>query len=191
MACYLGKYKAICEMTEKAMSGEMTVEDAFAERIRLLSPTKQEITSFLQSHVPQINPGVASFLSLLRKRGTEYYLVSGGFLELIEPLCHVLQIPFDHVVCNHFRFASDGSCLGYDTTRWTCKSHGKSLAIRSILESHGWVHSVMIGDGVTDLETRDVVDAFIGYAGVKDREVVQNAADLSVTSFETLLPFLL
>ena len=43
----------------------------------------------------------------------------------------------------------------------------------------------MIGDGVTDLET------FIGYAGVKDREVVQNAADLSVTSFETLLPFLL
>lgn len=49
----------------------------------------------------------------------------------------------------------------------------------------------MIGDGVTDLETRDVVDAFIGYAGVKDREAVQNAADLSVTSFETLLPFLL
>ena len=48
----------------------------------------------------------------------------------------------------------------------------------------------MIGDGVTDLETRDVVDALIGYAGVKDREAVQNAADLSVTSFESLLPFL-
>ena len=83
LACYLGKDKAICEMTEKAMSGEMTVEDAFAERIRLLSPTKQEITSFLQSHVPQINSGVASFFSLLRKRGTEYYLVSGGFLEVV------------------------------------------------------------------------------------------------------------
>lgn len=119
---------------------------------------------------------------------------------MIEPLCRVLQIPLEHVVCNRFLFAADGSCLGYDTSRWTCKSHGKSLAIRayspktrvksSILESYGWVHGVMIGDGVTDLETRDVVDAFIGYAGVKDREAVQNAADLSVTSFESLLPFL-
>lgn len=60
----------------------MAVEDAFAERIRLLSPTIQEIASFLQSHSPQINPGVASFLSLLRKRETAFYLISGGFLEV-------------------------------------------------------------------------------------------------------------
>ena len=92
LARYLGKDKAVCQLTEqwsrfdcvtdRAMSGEMTVEDAFAERIRLLSPTRQEIASFLQSHTPQINPGVASFLSLLRKRGTAFYLVSGGFLEV-------------------------------------------------------------------------------------------------------------
>lgn len=93
LACYLGKDKAICELTEKweqfdcvtdrAMNGEMAVEDAFAERIRLLSPTRQEIASFLQSHTPRINPGVDSFLSLLRKRGTAFFLISGGFLEVV------------------------------------------------------------------------------------------------------------
>ena len=188
----------------------MTVEDAFAERIRLLSPTKQEITSFLQSHVPQINPGVASFLSLLRKRGTEYYLVSGGFLEVVMERTRdvvdraTLSRPADSLrprglqslSLRFRRFLSGIRHNAMDVQEpWEVAGDpiviAENILSSSILESHGWVHSVMIGDGVTDLETRDVVDAFVGYAGVKDREVVQNAADLSVTSFETLLPFLL
>lgn len=45
----------------------------------------------------------------------------------------------------------------------------------------------MIGDGVTDLETRDVVDAFIGYSGIKNRPNVQEKADWSVKSFFDLV----
>ena len=48
----------------------------------------------------------------------------------------------------------------------------------------------MIGDGVTDLETSDVVDAFIGYSGVKDRPRVQENADWSVQSFFDLVDVL-
>lgn len=57
----------------------------------------------------------------------------------------------------------------------------------SILRQHQWDRCVMIGDGVTDLETRDVVDAFIGYSGVKDRPNVQEKADWSVKSFFDLV----
>ena len=61
-----------------------------------------------------------------------------------------------------------------------------SLSIR-ILQEHGWNWSVMIGDGKTDLETNKVVTAFVGYSGIKDRKQIQEAAYLSVSSFEELI----
>lgn len=48
----------------------------------------------------------------------------------------------------------------------------------------------MVGDGITDLETRDVVEAFIGYSGIKDRPNVQENADWSVQSFFDLVEIL-
>ena len=48
---------------------------------------------------------------------------------------------------------------------------------------------VMIGDGATDMEARDVeggADAFIGFGGIQVREKVKAGADWFVTSFEPL-----
>lgn len=45
----------------------------------------------------------------------------------------------------------------------------------------------MIGDGATDLETNKVVTAFIGFSGIKNRSQIQEAADLSVSSFKELI----
>ena len=44
----------------------------------------------------------------------------------------------------------------------------------------------MIGDGETDLETKDLCDLFIGYGGVKIRENVRDCSDLFVTDFKDL-----
>ena len=46
---------------------------------------------------------------------------------------------------------------------------------------------MMKGDGATDLETNQVVTAFIGFSGIKNRKQIQEAADLSVSSFEELI----
>ena len=64
------------------MNGDLSIEDAFEQRIRSLSPPKHMITSFLKEHSVIINAGVEEYLSLLRKRGVECYLVSGGFFEV-------------------------------------------------------------------------------------------------------------
>ena len=39
---------------------------------------------------------------------------------------------------------------------------------------------LFVGDGVTDLEAKEVVDLFVGFGGVKIREVVKNEADLFI-----------
>ena len=64
------------------MNGDLSIEDAFEQRIRILSPSKLTIARCLKEHTVSINSGVEEYLSLLRKRGVEYYLVSGGFFEV-------------------------------------------------------------------------------------------------------------
>ena len=41
----------------------------------------------------------------------------------------------------------------------------------------------MIGDGKTDLETKEYVDCFVGYGGIKVREIVKENADYYYTNF--------
>lgn len=64
------------------MNGDISIEDAFEQRIRLLLPSKTTISSFLKEHTASINSGVEEYLSLLRKRGVECYLISGGFFDV-------------------------------------------------------------------------------------------------------------
>lgn len=59
--------------------------------------------------------------------------------------------------------------------------------IRDVCDRYGYEKRVIIGDGITDLEAKPAVDAFIGYYGNEYRERVQNGADLSVKSFSELL----
>ena len=56
------------------MNGDLSIEDAFEQRIRILSPSKLTIARFLKEHTVSINSGVEEYF--------EYYLVSGGFFEV-------------------------------------------------------------------------------------------------------------
>jgi len=44
----------------------------------------------------------------LHKRGTEVYLISGGFRSLIEPLALDLNIPLANIFANKIKFYYDG-----------------------------------------------------------------------------------
>lgn len=108
--------------------------------------------------------------------------------QLVFPVSDKLGIPHDHVLCNEIYF-SNGLYSGFDHTRLINHSKGKCLEIQKVLAETGIDHSVMIGDGATDLETKDVVDAFICFMGVKDRPSVSSQSDLVIASFHDLLSF--
>lgn len=58
------------------------------------------------------------------------------------------------------------------------------------LPATGYKTVVMIGDGATDMEARDIeggADAFIGFGGIAVREKVKAGADWFVMSFEDLI----
>lgn len=90
-------------------------------------------------------------------------------------------------MCNRFLYDESGKCVGFDYSALTSHNGGKEKVIRDVCDRYGYEKRVIIGDGITDLEAKPAVDAFIGYYGNEYRERVQNEADLSVKSFSELL----
>ena len=107
----------------------------------------------------------------------------------------MLNIPKENVISNKMFFDKDGEYTGFDNERPTAHSYGKCRVIKSLIKKYGIDNDnkrennsgiVMIGDGVTDLQTKDVCDLFIGYGGVTIRPIVIEKADVFVTDFNDL-----
>ena len=91
----------------------------------------------------------------------------------------------------HSPCCSTGAYNGFDKTALTSRDGGKASVIRLILDKHmGSRPIVMIGDGVTDMQSSPPADSFIGYGGVVRRKPVTEGADWFITSFQDLLPLL-
>jgi len=109
---------------------------------------------------------------------------SGG---LIDAVSHVAErIPLDaakvHAV--EIYFNEDGSYLGFDTASPLTRQSGK----RELLKELRMLPPVlMVGDGMTDVETRPAVDAFAAFTGFVRREQTVAAADHVVSNFHELL----
>jgi phosphoserine phosphatase len=92
------------------------------------------------------------------------------------------------VAAVELRFHEDGTYAGFDERSPLGRSGGKRIVVE------GWRRVLpgpflMVGDGITDLEARPVVDRFVAYAGVVDRPAVTAAAD-AVIRTPSLLPIL-
>ena len=78
-------------------------------------------------------------------------------------------------------FDINGRYKDFDKSRPTSQSFGKVEVIKKL--SKNYKNIIMIGDGKTDLETKDYVSCFIGYGGNKVRQIVKNNADYYYTDF--------
>ncbi|MBA2479290.1 MAG: phosphoserine phosphatase SerB [Planctomycetes bacterium] len=187
LAAHAGVGAEVAELTRAAMGGAVLFEDALRERLAIIEPTRALLESCLAAHPPRLTPGIGTLVAALRRRGTQVYLISGGFVQMITPLARALGLDDAHVIANRFVFAADGSCIGVDEACPTARSGGKGVAIAQLTVQHGSRPLVMIGDGVTDLEARPPADLFIGYGGVVVREKVRAAADWYVMDFADLI----
>jgi len=83
--------------------------------------------------------------------------------------------------------AVSGEYAGFEDGEPTAHSGGKAQVIRMLKEQHGYNQLVMIGDGMTDLETCPPADAFIGFGGNQVRSQVKQQAHWFVTNFKELI----
>lgn len=64
------------------MGGSVLFQDALAERLDIIRPSRADLDTFLRDHPFHLTKGVEDFVSALHAKGKKVYLVSGGFRQV-------------------------------------------------------------------------------------------------------------
>ncbi|KAK8800027.1 hypothetical protein WA588_002846 [Blastocystis sp. NMH] len=165
LAAFLGKYDAMSQITKEVMGGDISMEDALDMTAHLLEVTKEDVDRFVNTHEVKWSEGVDELIAYLKAQGKVLYVVSGSVEDICIPWCKRFGIDKNHIVCNRFLYDESGKCVGFDYSALTSHNGGKEKVIRDVCDRYGYEKRVIIGDGITDLEAKPAVDAFIGYYG--------------------------
>ncbi len=183
-----GAFARIQAMTEDAMNGKIALESVFGLRLEAIRPGKQDAEAVGASYVAHVEPTAAATVGVLARAGWTPVIISGGFRQVIRPLADFLGIGRIEAVDLHF--ADDGSYAGYDSAYPSTRTGGKIEIIERLRGELSPERIVMVGDGVSDLETRPVVDLFVGYGGFSAREKVRLGAAAFIWSLSEVLALL-
>ena len=179
-----GTFNRVQELTTQAMDGLVPVQKIFRQRLELVRPTLAECDAIGQLYIENVEPFAKETITHLKQKGWTPIIVSAGFFPALKPLATYLGI--GRIEAVQLDFDSDGNYLGCDEHFPSTRSRGKAEIVRKMKEESPPRHIVFVGDGITDLETREEVDLFIGFGRYKKRPVVCEQADFFITTLEEL-----
>jgi phosphoserine phosphatase len=170
----------VVALTEDAMNGKIRIEEIFGLRLEAIRPTRDDAAAVGRGYVASVEPTARATIAGLKAQGWTPIIMSGGFRQAIRPLADLLGV--DRVEAVDLFFNADGSYKGYDAAYPSTRSGGKVEIVEKLRAEFRPDRVVMVGDGVSDLETRPAVDLFVGFGGFATRERVKREAAAFVTS---------
>lgn len=148
-------------LTHDAMNGKVAVEAVFGERLRVIRPSRAEVEAVGRRYIETVEPTAGEALTVLRAAGWTPMILSGGFRQAIRPLADHLGI--ERVEAVDLFFDAVGEYAGFDEAYPTTRSGGKPEVVARLRAEFKPARMVMVGDGVSDLETQAWVDLFVGF----------------------------
>jgi phosphoserine phosphatase len=170
--------------TTAAMEGKIPVEEVFGRRLALIRPHRVEVDRVGRLYVEQVEPTAKATINACRVAGWTPMILSGGFRPVIAPLADYLGIA--RVEAVDIYFDPQGNFAGFDETFPTTRSGGKPECIARLRRDFSPSRLVMVGDGVSDLETKPAVDLFVGFGRYTTRARVRAEAHHFITSLDQL-----
>ncbi len=172
--CGVGAEVAV--ITQAAMRGELDFTESLTARVKLLAGANVEILESVKTSIT-LTPGARTLIRTLHKLGHKVGVVSGGFLDVIEPLLKELEIDFYRA--NKLEITDGkltGSVLGSIVDK-----NGKALALREFAsaENVNLSQTIAIGDGANDLGMLELAGLGIAFNA---KPAVRAAANSSITS---------
>lgn len=178
----------VAALTDQAMEGTIAIDEVFGRRMELIQPTRGESVSIGQAYIEQVEPTAKAVIRQLGANGWRIVILSGGFAPIIEPLAEYLGI--DRVEAVPLSFGEDGSYADFGRDYPTTRNGGKAEIVGALKAEFQPARVVMVGDGVSDLEAKPVVDLFVGFGRYAVREKVKREADAFICSLDQLPPLL-
>jgi phosphoserine phosphatase len=167
---------AVVAITERAMRGEIDFSTSLRERVALLAGADLAILDEVKNQIT-LTPGARTLIRTLHRLGHKVGVVSGGFLDVIEPLLNELNI--DYYRANKLE-SKDGKLTGAITGAIIDRK-GKADALRDFAEKEGvgLAQTIAIGDGANDLGMLEIAGLGIAFNA---KPAVRAAADSSINS---------
>jgi phosphoserine phosphatase len=186
LADFAGKRAEVEAVTAKAMAGELDFEGSLRARVINLEGLPASVIDRALEQIT-LTPGAKEAVEYIHSVGGKAGAVSGGFIELLEPLAKKLNLDFYRA--NQLEII-DGVLTGKVIGEIIDKP-AKATALREWAESLNLEISrtVAVGDGANDLDMMETAGLSVGFSA-KPR--VRAKADLLIArnDLNDLIPLL-
>tara|TARA_B100002052_G_scaffold121483_2_gene111819 strand:+ start:5930 stop:6607 length:678 start_codon:yes stop_codon:yes gene_type:complete len=182
------KINLISDITNKAMSGDISFSKALEQRLEILSLNQNDIISITENISNLISDSFLINKKIIQSISDSIWILSGGFKEIIIPIVEQFGISSNHVLANSFIYDKD-QIVGCDKDNNLFKDKGKIKAINNLNIKND---IIMIGDGFTDYEVyRDgPAKIFICYTENISRKSITEVADYKANNFNEIINIL-
>ena len=179
------------KLTEEAMGKSGMTIELYDQRLNLVQPTYQQLLQLGNDYITHRVPDINRVIQLLQRLNKAIYIVSAGLNPAVNIFGKSLNIPSENIYAVDIQFNSMGKYEDFDRLSPLVNRNGKQIIVNQIKQKH--TNTAYIGDGLNDLEVRDLVTRFIGYGGVFYRENIKSACEFYVESpsMTRILPFIL
>jgi phosphoserine phosphatase len=174
LATKAGVLDEVARITEAAMRGELDFAQSLIARVALLRGLSEDAIGQVQKEI-RLTDGAAELVSLLHEKGHCVSLVSGGFINILQPIVNELKIDF--YKANTLEVI-DGKLTGKVVGAIVDRA-AKAEALKDFAQqcSVDLLNTVAIGDGANDLDMMQVAGISIAFNA---KPIVEAAADYSI-----------
>jgi len=174
LAAKAGVFEQVAAITASAMRGELDFEQSLRARVALLKGLPESAIGEVQMEI-SLTDGAQNLVETLHGKGHSVSLVSGGFIDIIEPMIKTMSIKY--FKANRLEIVEGvltGGLIGPVVDR-----AAKAEALREFAKASAVSieNTVAIGDGANDLDMMAVAGLSIAFNA---KPVVVEAADLSI-----------
>jgi len=181
-------FEQVASITDKAMNGEISIDGIFAARLGAIQPTREDCDKVGQLYIDNIEPTAQETVNAAREKGWTPAIISGGFVQAIEPMAKLLGI--ERIEAVTLNFDEEGNYAGFDESHPNTRNGGKAEIIEKVRAETNPDRVVVIGDGISDLETKPVADLFVGFGGYVARERVKAESEAFITRLNEVISLL-
>jgi phosphoserine phosphatase len=169
-----GVLEQVALITDSAMRGELDFAESLKARVALLKGLPESVIADVQSEI-LLTDGAADLVATLHDRGHCVALVSGGFMDILQPLVDRLHIK--HYKANKLEIV-DGYLTGKVEGEIIDRA-AKATALREFAAQCNVLltNTVAIGDGANDLDMMALAGISIAFNA---KPVVTASADHAI-----------
>lgn len=162
----------VADITKRAMAGDLDFDSALKERVALLRGLPETVLDDVRQEIT-FSQGALTLISSLQQMGVKIGAVSGGFLNVLTPLFHDLNL--DYLKANTLDIKD--SVLSGNVVGPIINSREKLRALKEFSErsSIPLSQTIAVGDGANDVLMIESAGLGVSYRG---KAILNEAADV-------------